>query len=190
MISSFEWEDESVADASGSAEGRGVGAADGARVAVATVPFEPDEVTALELAKMAALYVERGRDLNVRLDFSDASIEAAEEMGVQTYASLCHGLALAELRELQAALVSELGAYVGETFIRNHGGCWGWAPMPGSRAFGLCTEAGLTAFPLTKAKKRLLGNIGSLVAFYRLLVRWPERPEAAVRSPGSDLSAT
>jgi len=57
------------------------------------VPFEPDEVTALELAKLAGLYVERGRDLNVRLDFSDASIEAAEEMGVQNYASLCRGLA-------------------------------------------------------------------------------------------------
>jgi hypothetical protein len=47
--------------------------------------------------------------------------------------------------------------------------------MPGGRAFGLRTDAGLTAFPMTKAKKRLLGNIGSLVAFYRLLVRWPEK---------------
>jgi hypothetical protein len=44
--------------------------------------------------------------------------------------------------------------------------------MPGGRAFGLRTNAGLTAFPLTKAKKRLLGNFGSLVAFYQLLVTW------------------
>jgi hypothetical protein len=35
------------------------------------------------------------------------------------------------------------------------------------------TDSGLVAFPLTKAKKRLLGNFGSLVAFYRLLTRWP-----------------
>jgi hypothetical protein len=111
----------------------------------------------------------------VRLDFSDGSIEAAEQMGVQTYASLCRGLALDELRQLQSDLVSELGAYVGETFIRNHGGNWGWAPMPGGRAFGLRTASGLTAFPMTKAKKRLLGNIGSLVAFYRLMERWPEK---------------
>lgn len=143
--------------------------------AASTAPFQTDDVTALEATRMACLYIERGRDQGVRLDFSDESIATAEEMGVQTYATLCRGLALTELRELQSDLVSELGAYVGETFIRNHGGTWGWAPMPGGRAFGLRTDAGLTAFPMTKAKKRLLGNIGSLVAFYRLLVRWPEK---------------
>jgi hypothetical protein len=152
------------------------------------VPFEPDETTALELAKMAGLYVERGRALDVSLDYSDASIEAAEEMGVRTYASLCPGLAGDELRRLQGTLVFELGAYVGETFIRNHGGRWGWAAMPGNRAFGLRTDSGLTAFPLTKAKKRLLGNFGSLVAFYRLLVRWPEIQEVAGGSAVSDHS--
>jgi hypothetical protein len=141
------------------------------------VPFEPDETTGLDVAKMADLYVDRGRALDVALNFSDASIEAAEEMGVQTYAWLCRGLAGDELRRLQGTLVFELGAYVGETFIRNHGGCWGWATMPGNRAFGLRTDSGLTAFPLTKAKKRLLGNFGSLVAFYRLLERWPETRE-------------
>jgi hypothetical protein len=150
------------------------GSAEGARDAAPIVAFEPDEVTALELAEMAALYVERGRALDVALDYSDASIEAAEAMGVEAYASLCRGLAGDELKQLQGTLVFELGAYVGETFIRNHGGCWGWATMPGNRAFGLRTDSGLTAFPLTKAKKRLLGNFGSLVAFYRLLVRWPE----------------
>jgi hypothetical protein len=155
-----------VTDVSGSAEG--------ARGVAPVVPFEPDEVTALELAQMAGLYVERGRALDVALDYSDASIEAAEEMGVQAYASLCRGLSGDELRQLQGTLVFELGAYFGETFIRNHGGCWGWATMPGNRAFGLRTGSGLTAFPLVKAKKRLLGNFGSLVVFYRLLVRWPE----------------
>ncbi len=153
--------------------------AEATRGEAAVVAFEPDEATGLELAKMAAIYAERGRALNVPLDYSDASIEAAEEMGVRTYASLCPGLAGDELRQLQGTLVFELGAYVGETFIRNHGGRWGWAPMPGNRAFGLRTDSGLTAFPLTKAKKRLLGNFGSLVAFYRLLVRWPETQELA-----------
>lgn len=164
-----------MTDASGSAEGLRGGAA--------VVPFESDEATALELAEMAGLYVERGRALDVALDYSDASIEAAEEMGVRAYASLCRGLSGDELRQLQGTLVFELGAYVGETFIRNHGGCWGWATMPGNRAFGLRTDSGLTAFPLTKAKKRLLGNFGSLVAFYRLLVRWPETGEVAAHSP-------
>ncbi len=148
--------------------------AEGPRDVVSVVPFEPDETTALELAKMARLYVERGRALDVALDYSDASIETAEVMGVRAYASLCRGLSGDELKHLQGTLVFELGAYVGETFIRSHGGCWGWATMPGNRAFGLRTGSGLTAFPLTKAKKRLLGNFGSLVAFYRLLVQWPE----------------
>ena len=161
------------------------GSAGEVRGAAALVPFEPDETTALELAQMARLYVERGRDLNVALDYSDSSIEAAEEMGVQAYASLCRGLAGDELKHLQGTLVFELGAYVGETFIRNHGGCWGWATMPGNRAFGLRTDSGLTAFPLTKAKKRLLGNFGSLVAFHRLLVRWPETGVTAGGGEGS-----
>src|ERR1035437_2546306 len=172
MISPSMRRAKSVADAGETAGGQRPG------VGAAAAPFERDDATAIELFRMAVAYAERGRKLGVPLDYSDESIAVAEEMGVRTYETLCQGLALAELRELQSALVSELGAYLGETFIRNHGGCWGWAPMPGSRAFGLCTEAGLTAFPLTKAKKRLLGNIGSLVAFYRLLVRWPGGPEA------------
>jgi hypothetical protein len=158
-----------VSDASESAEGL--------RGAASVMPFEPDEATALELVQMAGLYVERGRALNVSLDYSDSSIEAAEELGVRAYASLCRGLSGDELKHLQGTLVFELGAYVGETFIRSHGGCWGWATMPGNRAFGLRTDSGLSAFPLIKAKKRLLGNFGSLVAFYRLLVRWPETGE-------------
>jgi hypothetical protein len=140
----------------------------------ALLPFEPDEATAIELRATADLYVERGRALDVALDYSDGSIEAAEEMGVRTYASQCRDLAHDDLRELQGTLVLELGAYVGEAFIRNHGGHWGWATMPGGRAFGMRTDSGLVAFPLTKAKKRLLGNFGSLVAFYRLLMGWPE----------------
>ena len=169
-----------MTDTSGSA-GRGVGSDAGAAGRVAATAtataaqFQQDDATAIELFKMSGAYVDRGRKLGVRLDYSDESVAAAEEMGVQTYARLCDGLTLAELRELQSALVSELGAYVGETFIRNHGGYWGWAPMPGGRAFGLRTATGLTAFPMTKAKKRLLGNIGNLVAFYGLLVSWPEK---------------
>ena len=162
----------------------GIGSADRVRRA-ALLPFEPDETTAIELGTTADLYVERGRALDVALDYSDASIKAAEEMGVRTYASLCRDVARDDLKQLQGTLVLELGAYVGETFIRNHGGRWGWATMPGSRAFGMRTDSGLVAFPLTKAKKRLLGNFGSLVAFYRLLMRWPEAQDK-VGDPAGD----
>ena len=137
--------------------------------------FSPDAATAFEMALTADLYVRRGRAQDVALDYSDASIAGAEKLGVQTYADKCRDLSRDELRELQGTLVLELGAYVGETSIRNHGGEWGWVAMPGGRAFGLRTAAGLTAFPLTKAKKRLLGDFGSLVEFYGLLMKWPEK---------------
>ena len=160
-----------MSDASGSAGGPGP--------TPPVVPFEPDDVTALELVRAADLYVRRSRAVDVNLDYSDDSIAVAEEMGVQTYASLCPDLSRDELRQLQGTLVLELGAYVGETFIRNHGGCWGWVAMPGGRSFGFRTASGLTAFPLTKAKKRVLGNLGSLVAFYRLMVCWPDTERIA-----------
>lgn len=137
--------------------------------------FSPDAATAFEMALTADLFVRRGRAQAAALDYSDASIAAAEDLGVRTYADKCRDLSRDELRELQGTLVLELGAYVGETFIRNHGGEWGWVAMPGGRAFGLRTAAGLTAFPLTKAKKRLLGDFGSLVEFYGLLMKWPEK---------------
>jgi len=141
-------------------------------VVAPVVQFEPDPTTAFEMALTADLYVRRGLSRDVALDYSDASIAVAEALGGRTYEELCAGLSRDELKDLQGTLVLELGAYVGETFIRNHGGDWGWASMPVGRAFGLRTAAGLTAFPLTKAKKRLLGDFGSLVAFYQLLVGW------------------
>ncbi|HEX7492559.1 MAG TPA: hypothetical protein VF337_12745 [Candidatus Limnocylindrales bacterium] len=153
-------------------------------VVAPVVQFEPDPTTAFEMALTADLYVRRGVALDVALDYSDASIAGAEEMGGRTYLEQCRDLARDELKELQGTLVLELGAYIGETYIRNHGGDWGWATMPVGRAFGLRTSAGLTAFPLTKAKKRLLGDFGSLVAFYTLLVSWtgtgnpPDGPSA------------
>jgi hypothetical protein len=141
-------------------------------VVAPAVQFEPDPTTAFEMALTADLYVRRGLTLGVALDYSDASIAAAEETGGRTYEAQSGDLTRDQLRELQGTLVLELGAYVGETYIRNHGGDWGWATMPVGRAFGLRTSTGLTAFPLTKAKKRLLGDFGSLVAFYELLVEW------------------
>jgi hypothetical protein len=160
-----DYEDESVTDTRDPAGMAGDGPP--------PAPFEPDEATAVELARIADCFVERVGD-GLALDYSDGSIEAAEAAGVRIYAALSTDLAGDDLRNLQGTLVFELGAYVGETFIRNHGGAWGWAPLARSRAFGLRTDSGLTAFPQTKAKKRLLGNIGSLVAFYSLLVRWPD----------------
>ncbi|MGD0018254.1 MAG: hypothetical protein ABSD62_03290 [Candidatus Limnocylindrales bacterium] len=139
------------------------------------VQFEPDDELALEMASLAGLYVDRAQKLQVALDFSDASIEVADGIGLQMYEALPREVSRAELEEHRSALASELGAYFGETFIRNHGGRWGWVAATGSRIFGLRTDAGLSAFPLSKARKRLQGaEHDSLGVLYNFLWRWPE----------------
>ena len=142
---------------------------------VAGAQFEPDAAFALEMAGLAAHYAERGRDLAVSLDFSDSSIEDADGIGIQMYAALPRGASSGKLEELRSVLARELGAYFGETFIRNHGGQWGWLAATGNSVFGLRTAAGLSAFPLSKARKRLQGaENDSLGSLYRWLWHWPE----------------
>jgi len=68
-------------------------------------------------------------------------------IGLQLYEVLSREAGGAELEERRSALASELGAYFGETFIKNHGGRWGWVAATGNRLFGLRTDAGLSAFP-------------------------------------------
>jgi hypothetical protein len=137
--------------------------------------FEPDDAMAREMTDLAGRYVERGREQKAALDFSDASIEEADGVGIQMYAALDGEVRGAELEERRNAIASELGAYFGETFIKNHGGRWGWVAATGNRLFGLHTDAGLNAFPLIKARKRLQraenDNLGVVYAF---LWRWPE----------------
>ena len=148
--------------------------------------FEPDPAVALEMAGLAERYVERARDLKVALDFTDASIEVADEVGLRMYASIAGEITRARREELRSALAPELGAYFGETFIRNHGGQWGWVAGTGNGVFGLRTDAGLSAFPLAKARKRLQGGEqDSLAVLYGFLWHWPETRARRRRSFGS-----
>lgn len=66
--------------ASGSEEGQGS--------AGAVVPFTPDYAAAGQMAIRASSFAIRGRDLDFALDYSDASIEAADDTGVQLWESL------------------------------------------------------------------------------------------------------
>jgi hypothetical protein len=129
---------------------------------------------ALEMASLAGRYVDRGRALSVTLDFSDASIEAADGLGLRLYDPLPKQASGPKLEELRNGVASELGAYFGETFIRNHGGQWGWVAGSGARVFGLRTDAEISAFPLVKARRRLQrAENESLAALYSFLCQWP-----------------
>ena len=150
--------------ASGSEKGQGP--SEGA------VPFRRDYTAAREMIIRAGRYARRARDLSVVLDFSDASIGVAEEFGLELWAMLPGGLSDDKAEELRGRLIFDLGAYFGETLIRNHGGRWGWATIDGRRVFALRTNSGVIVFPLRKARTILRGEEpGTLVALYQFLSR-------------------
>jgi hypothetical protein len=125
----------------------------------------------------AGRYARRGRDIGVALDYSDASIEDAERLGRRLFAGLPGGLSDEVAEELRGRLVLELGAYFGQTFIRNHGGRWGWLTIGGRRVFALRTDSGFAAFPTSKAGRRLRGEEpDSLADLYRTLADWRPVP--------------
>ncbi len=136
------------------------------------VPFNRDHTAAREMVIRAGRYVRRARDLGVVLDFSDSSIGIAEEFGLGLWSMLPGGLSDDQAGELRDRVMFDLGAYFGETLIRNHGGRWGWATIDGRRVFALRTGSGHTVFAVGKARKRLRGEEPeTLVALYRALSR-------------------
>ena len=136
------------------------------------VPFKRDYTAAREMAIRAGRYARQARDLGVVLDLSDASIGVAEEFGLGLWAMLPAGPSDDKVEELRGRLIFDLGAYFGETLIRNHGGRWGWATIDGRRVFALRTSTGFTVFPLRKARKILRGEeSGTLATLYQLLSR-------------------
>jgi hypothetical protein len=151
---------------------------EGTKPSGGSLPFKPDYTAAREMAIRASTYAGRGRDLYVALDYSDASIEAADEVGLRLWDSLPLGLSDAKAEEIRTLLIFELGAYFGETFIQNHGGHWGWATMAGRKVFGLRTASGFIAFPMHRVRKRLRHEEPEpLVTLYRFLSRGQSTPQ-------------
>lgn len=159
-----------------SGSGEGEGSFQGA------VQFSVDYTAAREMSIRAGRYVRRARDLHVFLDYSDTSVEAADTFGHELWSMLPGGLLPDEAEQLRQRLIDDLGAYFGETFIRNHGGTWGWADIGGRRVWSLRTSSGYTAFPAQTASKRLRHQEpGNLSALYEFLVRQPQVSRRATR---------
>lgn len=127
--------------------------------------FSADQGVARLAARRALDMVEFARmELSLKLDFSDESIAAIEEV-----TSALH----ADLRRERGALsdvdtlVQMLGSYVGEVYRRNHGGAWGYASANGRRIVALRAATGNTLlWPIERIKQRLRGGGSNNVLTY------------------------
>ncbi len=134
------------------------------------VIFERDDWVAREMARRAEVFVNRSHNLYVDLDYSDASVELADNAAVRMWTAAADEPPGEKSQERRGHVIFDFGAYFGETFIRNHGGSWGWASLDDRRVLALRTDTGVTAFPLARARKRLRGEEpGSVVDLYRFL---------------------
>jgi hypothetical protein len=135
--------------------------------------FEPSEKAAQEMVTMAGHWADHGRQYGLDLDYSDDSIGVAEALGLRLYEAIPHDES-GELTDQERIVTLELAAYIGESFIRSHGGEWGWAQNGRGRDLGLRTGDGITVYPIATVTHRLAGSdVDSLVIFYRLISNWP-----------------
>ena len=103
-------------------------------------------------------------ELNLKLDWSDASIARIEEV-----ASDLHGdyrrdkTAFAELDPL----LQRLGSYVGEVFRRNHGGVWGFVHVNGKRILAVkAKDNSAVLWPIERVRQRIRGGATNNVWTY------------------------
>ncbi len=129
--------------------------------------FTPDRGTARSASQHANDMVQfAAAELNLKLDWSDSSIEEIEAL-----ASQLHG----DYRREHASfgdierLVQMLGSYVGEVFRRNHGGDWGTVAARGKRIVAMKPEHGGAVFwPIERIKQRIrAGAANNVWAYYQ-----------------------
>lgn len=92
-------------------------------------------------------------ELGLKLDWSDGSVRAVEELAGSLHADVRRRrTAPAEI----APLVTMIGSYVGEVLRRNHGAEWGWVSVNGHRVLGLKAAATGTLFtPVETVRRRI-----------------------------------
>ncbi len=92
-------------------------------------------------------------ELNLKLDWSDASVRHVEELAGSLHADFRRQRASAA--DI-APLVTMIGSYLGEVLRRNHGAQWGWVSVNGHRVLGLKAEqTGALFTPIETAKRRV-----------------------------------
>jgi hypothetical protein len=120
--------------------------------------------TALRQARDLVAFAQS--ELDLALDWSDASVRAVEELA---------GSLHADVRRRRtgpddiAPLVEMIGSYLGEVLRRNHGAEWGWVSVNGRRLLGLkLAPTGALFTPVETARRRVpRGAASNLWRTYR-----------------------
>lgn len=108
--------------------------------------------------------------LGTRLDFSEDSVRAVEDLAGALHADLRRQRA--DATEI-APLVTMIGSYLGEVLRRNHGGEWGWLAINGRQVPGFrAARSGALFAPVETAKRRVHhGATGTLWRAYQVNAR-------------------
>lgn len=133
------------------------------------VSFASDPAAARAAQRQAHDMVQFAQvELGLKLDWSDASIAAIEEVAAELHADLRRERA--GLRDVDT-LVRMLGSYVGEVYRRNHGGDWGYAAANGRRTLAVRTKDGDLLWPVERIRSRIRGGGDNNVnAYYQARV--------------------
>jgi hypothetical protein len=147
------------------------GALDAASARESRVVFAPDRHAQATAAREAAEFVRfAAAALGTRLDFSEDSVHAVEELAGELHADLRRQRGAAV--EI-APLVTMIGSYLGEVLRRRHGGEWGWLTVNGRQVLGFrAARSGALFAPVETAKRRVHeGASGTLWRAYQVNAR-------------------
>jgi hypothetical protein len=120
------------------------------------VHFKVDRTVASAAARQAQDMVQFAAvELSLRLDWSDGSIAAIEDVAAELHADLRRERA--GLRDVDT-LLRMLGSYVGEVYRRNHGGEWGYVVAKGQRILAVRGREGELLWPVERVRRRVRGG--------------------------------
>ena len=130
------------------------GALDAASARESRVVFAADRQAQATAAREAGEFVRFAEAaLGTRLDFSEDSVRAVEDLAGALHADLRRQRA--DVTEI-APLVTMIGSYLGEVLRRNRGGEWGWLTVNGRQVPGFrVARSGALFAPVETAKRRV-----------------------------------
>jgi hypothetical protein len=128
------------------------------------------------IQKIAEAYALDAVDLakiqfNIKLDWSDGSIENVEKALVKMHASYA-ATTPRPTQEQVMSFAKAFGSYVGEVYRRNHGGKWGIISLNEQKFPGLRTNAGANFWPWARVANRITdGDENNVFDYYQVLLQ-------------------